>query len=73
VLEHHPRHQVEPWPPSEVLRTLMPNLLFADSTGETRSEGFRISTALVQAVPCAKLRFARDKGVAAALREALST
>ena len=63
---------VEPAPPVDLLRLLVPNTVLPDPTPEGRGRLFRAASALLAHVPVVRLTFARDPGAAAAVRAALA-
>lgn len=72
LLSHAPEHSLEPVGASEVLRTLIGNVLLPEPDAANRARAFANATRLLSAVPSCRLRFARDAGVADALRVALT-
>lgn len=64
-------HHLEPMPQAELLRLLLPNSLLPDPRPEGRAQLFRAASDLLLHTRVARLRFARDRGVAKLLASEL--
>lgn len=64
-------HALEEFPPADVLRTLISNVMLVEDTADERAEAFRRCAALLGSVRTGRLVFARTSGVGEALAEAL--